>query len=35
MWASTVVASQGVIGIVCYTGKKQELKWMLVHQKLK
>jgi phospholipid-translocating ATPase len=26
MWASTVVASQGVIGIVCYTGKETRAK---------
>ena len=35
MWASTVVASQGVIGIVCYTGKETRAKMNSSSPKLK
>ena len=35
MWASTVVASQGVIGIVCYTGKETRAKMNASSPKLK
>ena len=35
MWASTVVASQGVIGIVCYTGKETRAKMNASSPKVK
>ena len=35
MWASTVVASQGVIGIVAYTGKETRAKMNLSSAKIK